>query len=75
VDVVLSADLVQIFEAVWTAEQVETHLYAAGFSIEPGADLKGKFGVRSEVNVYLSEAEAVVTGQPIQTYVTPILSL
>src|SRR5215470_15700168 len=30
VDVVSSADLVQVFEAVWTAEQVETHLYAAG---------------------------------------------
>jgi Xaa-Pro aminopeptidase len=45
------------------------------FSIEPGVDLKNRFGVRSEVNVYLSEAEAVVTGQPIQTHVTPILSL
>src|SRR6185295_3566484 len=30
VDVVTSADLVQVFEAVWTAEQIETHLYAAG---------------------------------------------
>src|SRR5215471_10639807 len=29
VEVVSSADLVQIFEAVWTKEQLETHLYAA----------------------------------------------
>jgi Xaa-Pro dipeptidase len=45
------------------------------FSIEPGVYLKGKFGVRSEVNVYLSEQEAIVTGQPVQTHVIPILSL
>jgi hypothetical protein len=37
--------------------------------------LKGQFGVRSEVNAYLAESEAVATGQPIQTHVTPILSL
>ena len=43
-------------------------------TIEPGVYLKGRFGVRSEVNVYLAESEAVVTGQPIQTHVTPILS-
>ena len=29
VEVVSSADLVQVFEAVWTEEQLETHLYAA----------------------------------------------
>src|SRR6059036_1517254 len=29
VEVVSSADLVQIFEAVWTSAQLETHLYAA----------------------------------------------
>ena len=45
------------------------------FSIEPGVYLKGKFGVRSEVNVYLAEQEAIVTGQPTQTHVIPILSL
>ena len=44
------------------------------FSIEPGVYLKGQFGVRSEVNVFLAESEAVVTGQPIQTEITPILS-
>src|SRR4051812_43160767 len=30
VEVISSADLVQVFEAVWTSEQLETHLYAAG---------------------------------------------
>src|SRR5437870_11446601 len=29
IDVVSSADLVQVFEAVWSDEQLETHLYAA----------------------------------------------
>ncbi len=43
------------------------------FSIEPGVYLKGNFGVRSEVDVYLSDTEAIVTGQPIQTHVIPIL--
>lgn len=44
------------------------------FSIEPGVYLKGTFGVRSEVNMYLSDKEAVVTGLPIQTEVLPILN-
>jgi Xaa-Pro aminopeptidase len=43
------------------------------FSIEPGVYLKGDFGVRSEVDVYLSDREALVTGLPIQTHVVPIL--
>src|SRR5262245_47545404 len=43
------------------------------FSIEPGVYLNGKFGVRSEVDMYLSETEAIVTGLPIQTQVVPIL--
>jgi Xaa-Pro aminopeptidase len=43
------------------------------FSIEPGVYLKGNFGVRSEVDMYLSEKEAIVTGQPIQTHVIPVL--
>jgi Xaa-Pro aminopeptidase len=42
------------------------------FSIEPGVYLKGDFGVRSEVDMYLSEKEAIVTGLPIQTEVIPI---
>ncbi len=44
------------------------------FSIEPGVYLKGNFGVRSEIDMYLSDNEAIVTGQPIQTYVIPILA-
>lgn len=43
------------------------------FSIEPGVYLKGAFGVRSEVDMYLSDKEAIVTGLPIQTEVIPIL--
>jgi Xaa-Pro aminopeptidase len=45
------------------------------FSIEPGVYLAGKFGVRSEVDMYLSETEAIVTGLPVQTHVLPILAL
>jgi Xaa-Pro aminopeptidase len=44
------------------------------FSIEPGVYLKGTFGVRSEVDMYLSDMEAIVTGLPIQTHVIPILA-
>lgn len=43
------------------------------FSIEPGVYLKGNFGVRSEIDMYLSQKEAIVTGLPIQTEVIPIL--
>lgn len=43
------------------------------FSIEPGIYQRGKFGVRSEINVYVREKDIEVTGQPIQTEVVPIL--
>ncbi|HEX3558303.1 MAG TPA: M24 family metallopeptidase [Pyrinomonadaceae bacterium] len=43
------------------------------FSIEPGIYLEGRFGVRSEINVYVSERDAEVTGQPIQTEIVAIL--
>jgi Xaa-Pro dipeptidase len=43
------------------------------FSIEPGIYLEGKFGVRSEINVYVSGKDIEVTGQPIQTAIIPIL--
>ena len=43
------------------------------FSIEPGIYLEGKFGVRSEINVYVAEKDIEVTGQPIQTEIVPIL--
>ena len=42
------------------------------FSVEPGIYLAGDFGVRSEVDVYVTEAEAIVTGDPVQTEVIPI---
>jgi Xaa-Pro dipeptidase len=44
------------------------------FSIEPGIYQQGKFGVRSEINVYVSDKDIEVTGQPIQTEVIAILS-
>jgi Xaa-Pro aminopeptidase len=44
------------------------------FSIEPGVYLP-EFGVRSEIDVYITEKEAIIGGQPIQTAVIPILSL
>ncbi|TLY34671.1 MAG: M24 family metallopeptidase [Nitrospirae bacterium] len=44
------------------------------FSIEPGIYLPGEFGIRSEVDVYLTEREAIVTGLPIQTEIVPILA-
>lgn len=44
------------------------------FSIEPGVYLPGKFGIRSEIDVYISKSgEVVVTGLPMQEYVIPIL--
>jgi Xaa-Pro aminopeptidase len=43
------------------------------FSIEPGIYLEGKFGIRSEINVYVADKDIEVTGQPIQTEIVPIL--
>lgn len=43
------------------------------FSIEPGIYLPGEFGIRSELDVYISDREALVFGQPLQTEVVPIL--
>jgi Xaa-Pro dipeptidase len=45
------------------------------FSIEPGIYLEGRFGVRSEINVYVSDKDIEVTGQPIQTEIVPILKM
>ena len=47
-------------------DDYETHddrqlLAGTGFSVEPGIYLAGRFGVRSEVNMYLTPGEAVVT--------------
>jgi Xaa-Pro aminopeptidase len=43
------------------------------FSIEPGIYLPGEFGIRSELDVYVSEREALVYGEPLQTGIVPIL--
>jgi len=50
----------------------ETHdnrliLPGVGFSVEPGIYLKGRFGVRSEVNVVLHDAGPEVTPRQVQT--------
>ncbi len=42
------------------------------FSIEPGIYLAGKFGVRSEIDVYLTEKDAVITA-PHQTEILAIM--
>jgi Xaa-Pro aminopeptidase len=44
------------------------------FSIEPGIYLEGRFGVRSEIDVYVSENEARVTGGEPQREVVAILA-
>jgi Xaa-Pro aminopeptidase len=44
------------------------------FSIEPGIYLPGKFGVRSELDVFVDETDIIVTGEPVQTAVVPILA-
>lgn len=43
------------------------------FSIEPGIYLPGEFGIRSELDVYVSDREAVVHGLPLQTEIVPLL--
>jgi Xaa-Pro aminopeptidase len=43
------------------------------FSIEPGIYLPGEFGVRSELDVYIAEREALVFGLPLQNEIIPIL--
>ena len=45
------------------------------FSIEPGIYLPEEFGIRSELDVYLSASDAIVYGQPVQTEVIAISSL
>ena len=44
------------------------------FSIEPGIYLRDKYGIRCEIDVYISkEKEVIVTGLPMQENVIPIL--
>ena len=52
-------------------DNLETHdtrvlIPGTCFSIEPGIYLKDKFGIRSEVNLYLTEKDAIVTARPAQ---------
>lgn len=60
-------------------DNLETHdertvLLRTSFSIEPGIYLRDKFGIRSEIDVYISkDREVIVTGEPIQGKVVPIL--
>ena len=42
------------------------------FSIEPGIYLPGEFGIRSELDVYLADREALVFGLPLQHEIVPI---
>jgi Xaa-Pro dipeptidase len=44
------------------------------FSIEPGIYLPGEFGIRSELDVYISDRDAIVFGQPVQTEIVAILA-
>jgi Xaa-Pro dipeptidase len=43
------------------------------FSIEPGIYIPGEFGIRSELDVYVSDRDALVYGQPLQTEIVPIV--
>jgi Xaa-Pro aminopeptidase len=44
------------------------------FSIEPGIYLRDKYGIRSEIDVYISkDREVIVTGLPMQENVVAIL--
>ena len=42
------------------------------FSIEPGIYLAGKFGIRSEIDVYVTENDAIITA-PHQTEIIAIM--
>ncbi|HWG97726.1 MAG TPA: M24 family metallopeptidase [Nitrospira sp.] len=43
------------------------------FSIEPGIYLPGEFGIRSELDVYIADREAIVHGLPLQTEIISLL--
>jgi len=43
------------------------------FSIEPGIYLPGEFGIRSELDVYFAEREALVFGLPLQGEIIALL--
>src|SRR5438094_8479817 len=43
------------------------------FSLEPGTYFEGNVVVRAEINVYVSDKDIEVTGQPVQTEIVAIL--
>jgi Xaa-Pro dipeptidase len=43
------------------------------FSLEPGIYLPDQFGIRSELDVYLTDGDALVYGEPLQTDIIAIL--
>jgi Xaa-Pro aminopeptidase len=49
-----------------------TLIPGTAFSIEPGIYLEGKFGIRSEIDVYVTENDAVITA-PHQTEIIAIM--
>jgi Xaa-Pro aminopeptidase len=61
-------------------DNLETHddrriIPQTSFSIEPGIYLRDKFGVRSEIDVYISkDNEVIVTGEPMQEKMVAILA-
>jgi len=57
VEIVSSADLVQVFEAVWTDEQLESHLYAAKHMREIVDEIVREVGRRIRDNVSATEVE------------------
>lgn len=60
-------------------DNLETHdvrkiIPQTSFSIEPGIYFTGDFGIRSEIDVYISkDSEVIVTGEPRQREVVAIL--
>jgi Xaa-Pro aminopeptidase len=78
VDVRASADLVQRFEAVWSAEQFDSHARAARGLVtrHPAIVAAGPHSADphySEINAFVDGRALLVTGQPVQTAVVPIL--
>jgi len=57
IEVVTSADLVQTFEAVWSDEQLETHMYAAKNMREIVDAIVGEVGRRIRDNVKATEVK------------------
>ena len=57
VEVVSSADLVQVFEAVWSDEQLDTHLYAAKHMREIVDEIVKEVRRRVRDNVTVNEVE------------------